>query len=415
MLHGAHGRAVFLAVPAYQGVSAATAFALFESAREVDAEIAVLAHCCHVDDARNMLVRQFLDSDADDLVFIDTDLSWEPGALSRLLSHDADIVAGSYPLKQHKLWFPLRWLEGHNEYEIGKLLEVKAAPTGFMRVRRRVFEELSKTAVKFRARDDDMHDTAILFERGFVDDIRCGGDYHFCFKAREAGFKVHVDPELYFEHAQAIGSLGAWLRKRSGAGLSYALSRVRDAEDDSDLTRACREIYSAWDNKWALIPPGLVAVARLAQGARTILECGSGASTLVMAAANPDCHVHALEDKGDWADLLEAQADRYGLTNITVYRSQVVKGPKGPWYEIPADLPQHFDMVLCDGPAYHQEDGTVDHTARDGLMNYLADRVQDAVLVFDDVHHHYELFYSYPCRVQSGKIGICKPERRKAA
>jgi acetone carboxylase gamma subunit len=41
----------------------------------------LLSGNCHVDDARNSVVREFLASDCTELVFIDADVSWEPETL----------------------------------------------------------------------------------------------------------------------------------------------------------------------------------------------------------------------------------------------------------------------------------------------------------------------------------------------
>src|SRR3990167_3100253 len=53
---------------------------------------------CHVDDARNFLVKQFMDSGAPYMIFIDDDVGWDTENLANLLYYrDADIVGGAYP------------------------------------------------------------------------------------------------------------------------------------------------------------------------------------------------------------------------------------------------------------------------------------------------------------------------------
>src|SRR5215467_9847971 len=46
--------------------------------------------------ARNAIIGHFLKSDCTDLVMIDSDISWPPGAMTRLVSHKKDFVAGAY-------------------------------------------------------------------------------------------------------------------------------------------------------------------------------------------------------------------------------------------------------------------------------------------------------------------------------
>jgi hypothetical protein len=47
-----------------------------------------LPGCSLITQARNQIVSDFLESDADKLVFIDADVSWEPGDIIKLASHD---------------------------------------------------------------------------------------------------------------------------------------------------------------------------------------------------------------------------------------------------------------------------------------------------------------------------------------
>lgn len=418
LLHAQRGRAVFIAVPAYQSVSPATAYALFEESSLIDAEIAVLAHCCHVDDARNILVRRFLDTDCTDLVFIDTDLAWERGALARLLSYDADIVAGSYPTKLAELKFPLRWLEeGDPSKDDQGLIEVKAAPTGFMRIRRRVFEALEPHQAKFRARHEDVNDTAVFFERGFFEGARVGGDYMFCAKARAAGFRVFVDPEIYFQHGTIEGSLGAFLRKQQGAPLGHALELLRDPATyrfEGSITRACRELYDAWGNRWGLDPPAMVVAVTLARDKRSILDVGSGISTLALAAAAPDATVHALEENAEWAARVRGAARLYGLDNVVVHEAPLVTDGAGAWYPIPPDLPDRLDFVLVDGPPLSQrgDDGRTrdDQWRRLRIADRLGDRIADAVMLFDDAKRMPALRDVFGARlVPLGDLALCLP------
>lgn len=413
LLRSHRGSAAFIAIPAYNAVSPLTLFSLFEATRTLDAELAVLAYCCHVDDARNMLVRQFLDSQASDLVFIDADLGFEPGALRQLLSHDADIVAGSYPQKKVELSYPLRWLPGPIEKDERGLIEVKAAPTGFMRIRRRVFEALEPHQQKFWARREDTAPTAIFFERGFHEGKRCGGDYYFCKKAREAGFRIYVDPELWFEHGPASGTLGAWLRKREG-DFGYALDVIRTAADDDAITRACREVAYLWANRYQMPPEGLIAVARMVEGKRSVLELGSGVSTLIMAARNPGAEIHALEDSPEWAIRVRMAAKRYGLTNVVVHDAPLVDGPHGRWYRIPAGLPQKFDFVLSDGPAFRQPDGR-DGSIRHRVRDYLGSRIEQAVILFDNADRQDAFYERWPNAINLGRIAVVAPHLARAA
>ena len=92
------GRKICLATTSYDSPDAAYTFSMAQSREAMhkaglQTAYMLLQGNCHVDDARNSVVQEFLLSDCDDLIFIDADVSWTPDALIRLCGHDVDIVA----------------------------------------------------------------------------------------------------------------------------------------------------------------------------------------------------------------------------------------------------------------------------------------------------------------------------------
>lgn len=160
-----------------------------------------LAGHCHVDDARNLLVHDFLQSGATDLLFWDADVACEPGASLKLLNDPGDIVGGAYPLKDGSGRFPVKL--------IGTLGTAEVLPTGFLRVRRDVFWPLVKNA-QTMGLDGQM--VPIIFERGSIETEhgleRVGGDANFCRKATAAGFKLYCDPTIIFTHQGPVDFAG---------------------------------------------------------------------------------------------------------------------------------------------------------------------------------------------------------------
>ena len=164
-----------------------------------------LAGHCHVDDARNLLVADFLASGATDLLFWDADVAAEPGASLKLLAHDVDIIGGAYPLKDGSERFPAR-LTGK---AANGLQEAESLPTGFLRVSRGVFLKLLGNAVSVGM---DGQLVPVIFERGVSvgDGVleRVGGDANFCRKATAAGFKLYCDPSILFTHQGLVDFAG---------------------------------------------------------------------------------------------------------------------------------------------------------------------------------------------------------------
>ncbi len=110
---------------------------------------------------------------------------------------------------------------------------------------------------------------------------------------------------------------------------------------------------------WAGSPDFLLKVAEeaLARKPRTVMECSSGVSTLVVARClqiNGAGHVYSLEHDPEFAGKTRKLLDRYGLTDwATVVDAPLQTKHTGtPWYAeeaIPHDLAP-IEMLIVDGP-----------------------------------------------------------------
>lgn len=138
---------------------------------------------------------------------------------------------------------------------------------------------------------------------------------------------------------------------------------------------------------WAATPSSIVwlvdFVART--DATTIVECGSGASTVWLAAAlekrGGDGHVTTLEGSAEYAAQTRAQLERHGLAHrATVIDAPYAPSTDQPWYDIAglADL-AGIDLLFVDGP-----DGSIAPQARFPAIPMLADRLADGCYVLLD-------------------------------
>lgn len=181
---------------------------------------------------RDVLCAKFLgDETATDLLFIDNDVTWEPGGLVTLMNHPVELVAGLYPRRADPLAFHVRWIEGQKELWADPttgLLEVEGVPAGFLRISRACLERMV-TAFPEKA-FADQHAPAgtawALFDNIHEGKAYFGEDYSFCRRFRQAGGRVWVDPEMTLGHIGLKtfrGSFGDWLRSRiTGADLASA-------------------------------------------------------------------------------------------------------------------------------------------------------------------------------------------------
>ena len=184
--------------------------------------------------ARNGMAYDFLQSDATHLMFIDADISFNPADIIRMIQADKDIICGLYPKKEIN-WklvhdavqkgvdfkdlpnytgsFVVNLVGGVTEStgNINSPMEIDNGGTGFMLIKREVFEALRPTVPKYtndmilivdknpqKKIIDEFFATSIDEESG---NRLLSEDYHFCKIARKAGFKVYAAPWAQLTHS----------------------------------------------------------------------------------------------------------------------------------------------------------------------------------------------------------------------
>jgi Methyltransferase domain len=139
------------------------------------------------------------------------------------------------------------------------------------------------------------------------------------------------------------------------------------------------EVARAWGNAdWAGRPDYLAAVLEACvQQPGPVLECGSGASTILLA-ATAGGHVYSLEHDRFWARRARWGLRAAGLRGSVMYRP--LRDYDGyQWYENegPTLLPK-LALVICDGPPGSTRGG------RYGLLPRMRGRLEPGCLVLLD-------------------------------
>jgi hypothetical protein len=402
---------VFIAVPAIAGVSPETLSSLFD-AKEVllkngvNSELAVCAYDCHVDDQRNSLVREFLESSCQTFVFIDSDLRFDPEDLLALIRYDRDVVAGVYPKKSEDRQFPVRFLGGEIWSDSDGLIEVESVPTGFLKIRRSVFERMYESVPRFvPPKDIRKLKVPLIFERTLIGNVRRGGDVEFCRKWRALGGKIYVDPNMQFEHVgqkDFTGSLAHYLRAENGLVDSHIAGIITKIKNGTATPKDYISLHESWDNDWTPPVEMLSILPELASG-RKILEAGSGLTTLILAATGWE--VTSLEHDLDWYRRMTEIIGKCGIDNATLVKCDLVDG----WYDV--DLPEKYSMVLVDGPPRKLGD-------RRRVINK-ANVTEDCLFVVDDCDSGLnitpELAAAYNAKfVQFGRFAVGKTNEKRS-
>jgi hypothetical protein len=148
---------------------------------------------------RNHIAQEFLKTDADYLLTIDSDTIPLKNPLN-MIEHDKDIIGGVYPTWKNDafIWLACKlredgaYIQYPKEYRQG-IKEVDALGTGCMLIKRKVLETISMPFVD-KVREG-------------VGDRELGHDLYFCKRAKELDFEVWADWDLECEHHKEINLL----------------------------------------------------------------------------------------------------------------------------------------------------------------------------------------------------------------
>jgi len=204
---------VHIAMPCYGGMLTESTFMSFikwaNTARQlnIDWTLETMVNESLISRARNTLTAKFLEqTDSTHLFFVDADIGWEPWHLLVLLNRDVDVIGGLYPMKTMPIKWVVNGFEGAEEGPDG-FQEVSKAGTGFLLMKRGVFEKLnSHPAVKPYKNDiglDPKYDKNLktYFDTAVRQGRYYSEDWTFCENWRDIGGKVYVDKRVLLRHS----------------------------------------------------------------------------------------------------------------------------------------------------------------------------------------------------------------------
>lgn len=162
---------------------------------------------------------------------------------------------------------------------------------------------------------------------------------------------------------------------------------MRPLKERGTLTDAeVAALYSAWQNRGFA---GDTAYLRALLDLLTrgpVLECGTGITTLIEneLGNRHGFKTYALEQDREWG----MKVTEWKLDAARVIDAPLKSYGTWMWYDVGADLPSHFALIVCDGPYIDKSLGEPVYSAwRYGLLPWLkkTDRTFDCIL-FDDVN-----------------------------
>jgi len=178
--------------------------------------------------ARNKSLNKFMNTDCSHLLFIDSDIEFQPEAVMDLLLFDKDVSCCVYPKKGfnwNKFMYSIQNEQNSKEhpssrgldyaYNImyndkneliknGDFIRVNQSSTGFMMIKRKIIEKLNKKHTELEIISDELsnNDTKMygLFCCMIKDKQYLSEDYSFCQRVNDIGGQVWINVKHNLNH-----------------------------------------------------------------------------------------------------------------------------------------------------------------------------------------------------------------------
>jgi hypothetical protein len=203
---------ILIAMPCYGGlVSDKTAKGLFNIGKDlrsagIDHGLLTISNESLVTKARSRLANFFINNtEFEKILFIDSDVGFEPADVFNLLEYDKDIICGAYPMKG----IPLRYNYNFSEprVEEGDLIKIENIGFGFSCIKRKVFNSIAdKYAEELKYYPPTENTTHPPTEKEYHN------SYHFFLELKK-DMRYLPEDFSFFERAKSVG-YSVWLNKK---------------------------------------------------------------------------------------------------------------------------------------------------------------------------------------------------------
>ena len=166
--------------------------------------------------ARNDTIQLALEMECDDLIFIDSDIEWEPSDFFKLLNYEEDVVGGTYPKKSSIEEYVLRQLTINPPNPNTGLIQVDGLGTGFVKLSNKAMQHLWDTSEPYIDPKDNL-ERRMIFDVVVKNKSLHSEDIHMFDKLAEGGFKIWLDPDITCNHTgpkKFTGDFRKWYENR---------------------------------------------------------------------------------------------------------------------------------------------------------------------------------------------------------
>lgn len=158
--------------------------------------------CPYISGARAAMLRKALDAGADVVVFIDHDLSWQPGDMLKLINTAGDVVAGTYRFKNDEVAYMGVIddnADGTPKVRADGCIKATRVPAGFLKVTKEAVGRFMQ-AYPALCYGPAYALSVDLFNHGAHKGAWWGEDYAFSRNWIDAGGEIWLVPDLDLNH-----------------------------------------------------------------------------------------------------------------------------------------------------------------------------------------------------------------------
>jgi hypothetical protein len=163
--------------------------------------------CPYISHARATMTRKALDTDADVIVYLDSDMSWTPAAMLNFLSVDEPVVSGLYRFKKpEEVYMGVLKTKGDDTPVVrNHLILAEWVPGGFLKVTREAISRIGRAHPELLY-GDPMRPHIDLFNHGAHNGVWYGEDYAFSRRWNAIG-QIWIAPDLDIDHHGSDGTV----------------------------------------------------------------------------------------------------------------------------------------------------------------------------------------------------------------
>ena len=158
--------------------------------------------CPYISAARSKMLRKALDAKADVVVFIDHDLSWEPGDLLRLIETEGEVVSGTYRFKKDEeeyMGAVMANPDGTPVVREDGCIKAASIPAGFLKITKHAVNRFMAFYPEL-CYGDRFAPCVDLFNHGAHNWTWYGEDYAFARRWNERCGDIWIIPDLNLTH-----------------------------------------------------------------------------------------------------------------------------------------------------------------------------------------------------------------------